>query len=564
MDDLAPTSEMGSDPPPLHNVLAQPPISFFSGMETMFKKMADSINPQQNCSSTIPTVLVSFDPDVPESDISNWCALSEMIIEKRKLEGVDLIIALTHSLKGRAATCLTKIQPNKISWPTIKEMLISNFCKPMMMQDHFDQIIKFRICNKDSPAEAGLRLWQLIERIPDANLPEHVITGFVVSVLSECDDKIRRELNSVVVNDKHQLFRILRGISLKRCNEESVSSEIEHKKIRTSTMFKGSCHFCGRVGHRGFECRDKHRFTNKNISVSHKPEQRKTMTSCYICHDTSPIASNCPKRPVKKEDAPSGSKQVNLCSKAARGTLETSGMKLSFIFDSGSECSLIKQSKSDHLEGYRFHDQILLKGIGVNSIISPLQVRCSLCIQGLPLNVTFHVLPNECTNKEVLLGRDILQNEVSVEINSNSIHFFKPKITNFCTKLNNGLQTIDTDLTGSDKEKLISILNKYSNNFINQLPTTQVTTGELKIQLIDPSKIAHRRPYRLSPLELEIVNNKVKELLDANIIRESSSPFASPTLLVKKKDGSDRLCVDYRELNKNTRSDSYPLPLISD
>ncbi|KAL0852236.1 hypothetical protein ABMA28_000454 [Loxostege sticticalis] len=322
MADPLPTSEVGSDPPPLPNVLAQPPMSFFAGMEAMFKKMAECINSQHNPSSSMPTVLAPFDPDVPESDITNWCALSEMIIEKRKLQGVDLIITLTHSLKGRAAICLTKIQPDKISWPSIKDMLISNFSKPMMMQDHFDQIIKFRLGNKDSPAEAGLRLWQLIERIPDANLPEHVITGFVVSVLSQCEDKIRRELNSVVVNDKHQLFRILRGFSLKRYNDESVSSEIEPKKIRTSTSFRGNCHFCGKLGHRGFECRDKLRFTNKNVSVSHKPEQTKTMTSCYICHDTSHIASNCPKRFTKKEDIASSSKQVNLCSKAARGILE--------------------------------------------------------------------------------------------------------------------------------------------------------------------------------------------------------------------------------------------------
>lgn len=564
MADPLPTSEVGSDPPPLPNVLAQPPMSFFAGMEAMFKKMAECINSQHNPSSSMPTVLAPFDPDVPESDITNWCALSEMIIEKRKLQGVDLIITLTHSLKGRAATCLTKIQPDKISWPSIKDMLISSFSKPMMMQDHFDQIIKFRLGNKDSPAEAGLRLWQLIERIPDANLPEHVITGFVVSVLSQCEDKIRRELNSVVVNDKHQLFRILRGFSLKRYNDESVSSEIEPKKIRTSTSFRGNCHFCGKLGHRGFECRDKLRFTNKNVSVSHKPEQTKTMTSCYICHDTSHIASNCPKRFTKKEDIASSSKQVNLCSKAARGILEAGGMKLSFIFDSGSECSLIKQSKSDCLEGDRFHDQITLNGIGGNSIISSLQIKCSVSIQGLPLDITFYVLPDEYISEEVLLGRDLLQNGVSVKIDSNALHFFKSKTSNFCTKLDNGLPSIDTDLTGSDKERLINILNKYSNNFINQLPTTQVTTGELKIELIDPSKIAHKRPYRLSPSELEIVDKKVKELLDAKIIRESSSPFASPILLVKKKDGSDRMCVDYRDLNRNTRPDSYPLPLISD
>lgn len=98
-------------------------------------------------------------------------------------------------------------------------MLVSKFSKPMTMQDHFDlKFIKFQIDDKETPAEAGMRLWQLIEKVPDANLPENVVTGFAVSTLSQCDVKIRRELNSVVMNDKNQLFRTLRNFSLNRRN----------------------------------------------------------------------------------------------------------------------------------------------------------------------------------------------------------------------------------------------------------------------------------------------------------------------------------------------------------
>jgi len=86
----------------------------------------------------------------------------------------------------------------------------------------------------------------------------------------------------------------------------------------------------------------------------------------------------------------------------------------------------------------------------------------------------------------------------------------------------------------------------------------------MRIRLIDPNKTVQRRPYRLSPEEREIVRERLRELLRCNIIRPSSSPYASPMLLVKKKNGSDRLCIDYRELNSNTVADKYPLPLISD
>lgn len=56
----------------------------------------------------------------------------------------------------------------------------------------------------------------------------------------------------------------------------------------------------------------------------------------------------------------------------------------------------------------------------------------------------------------------------------------------------------------------------------------------------------------------------IKDLLSKNIIRESESPYASPIILVKKKDGTDRMCVDYRALNAITVKDRYPLPLIED
>jgi Reverse transcriptase (RNA-dependent DNA polymerase) len=62
-------------------------------------------------------------------------------------------------------------------------------------------------------------------------------------------------------------------------------------------------------------------------------------------------------------------------------------------------------------------------------------------------------------------------------------------------------------------------------------------------------------------LELEKI---IEELLQTSVIRPSTSPFASPTLLVKKKDGSWRLCVDYQQLNNITVKNKYPIPVIDD
>ena len=71
-------------------------------------------------------------------------------------------------------------------------------------------------------------------------------------------------------------------------------------------------------------------------------------------------------------------------------------------------------------------------------------------------------------------------------------------------------------------------------------------------------------PYRMSPHEKEILRGIVDDLLVNGIIRESTSEYASSVLLVKKKTGDYRMCVDYRRLNAITVKDKYPLPLVAD
>nr|GEW73569.1 retrotransposon protein, putative, Ty3-gypsy subclass [Tanacetum cinerariifolium] len=73
-----------------------------------------------------------------------------------------------------------------------------------------------------------------------------------------------------------------------------------------------------------------------------------------------------------------------------------------------------------------------------------------------------------------------------------------------------------------------------------------------------------RAPYRLAPSEMKELSDQLKELSDKGFIRPSSSPSGAPVLFVKKKDGSFRMCIDYRELNKLTVKNRYPLPRIDD
>ncbi|GKB70697.1 putative reverse transcriptase domain-containing protein [Tanacetum coccineum] len=92
-------------------------------------------------------------------------------------------------------------------------------------------------------------------------------------------------------------------------------------------------------------------------------------------------------------------------------------------------------------------------------------------------------------------------------------------------------------------------------------PVRQV---EFQINLIPGAAPVARAPYRLAPSEMQELSNQLQELADRGFIQPSTSPWGAPVLFVKKKDGSFRMCIDYRELNKLTVKNHYPLPRIDD
>jgi hypothetical protein len=83
---------------------------------------------------------------------------------------------------------------------------------------------------------------------------------------------------------------------------------------------------------------------------------------------------------------------------------------------------------------------------------------------------------------------------------------------------------------------------------------------EHNIEILDGAKPIAKAPYKSSPHEQQIIQKEIHELLQAGLIRPSSSPWAAPVLLIKKPDGSIRYCTDYRGLNAITKRDKYPIP----
>lgn len=121
---------------------------------------------------------------------------------------------------------------------------------------------------------------------------------------------------------------------------------------------------------------------------------------------------------------------------------------------------------------------------------------------------------------------------------------------------------VDSPLPEEWKERITKKLNSVSEVFaLCDLDYGHTTEVKHRIRLSDPSPFK-QRPRPIHPSDYEAVRLHLKELQDANIICASESPFASPIIVVKKKNGDIRLCVDYRKLNRQTIKDAYALPKI--
>ncbi|UYV61052.1 hypothetical protein LAZ67_1003246 [Cordylochernes scorpioides] len=120
---------------------------------------------------------------------------------------------------------------------------------------------------------------------------------------------------------------------------------------------------------------------------------------------------------------------------------------------------------------------------------------------------------------------------------------------------------INENLAYKEKEQLKQVLERYEDLFSSGLGRSNLAKHRIDTEGAKPIK---HKPYRVSAKEREIIKEQIDEMLRDGIIRPSSSPWSFPVILVKKRDGKYRFCVDYRKLNDVTVKDVYPIPRIDE
>ncbi|KAL4011225.1 hypothetical protein IC575_028277 [Cucumis melo] len=260
------------------------------------------------------------------------------------------------------------------------------------------------------------------------------------------------------------------------------------------------------------------------------------------------------------------------------GTLPVLGHYALVLFDSGSSHSFISSAFVLHarLEVEPLHHVLSVSTPSGECMLSKEKVKaCRIEIAGHEIEVTLLVL--DMLDFDVILGMDWLAaNHASIDCSRKEVTFNPPSMASFKFK-GGGSKSLPQVISAIRASKLLSqgtwgilasvvdtrevdvslssepVVRDYPDVFPEELPGLPPHREvEFAIELEPGTVPISKAPYRMAPAELKELKVQLQELLDKGFIRPSVSPWGAPVLFVKKKDGSMRLCIDYRELNKVT------------
>lgn len=289
-------------------------------------------------------------------------------------------------------------------------------------------------------------------------------------------------------------------------------------------------------------------------------------TKCFECGEHGHIASKCAK---KNNELKTACAVVYTPQKKYMKDVTINGQNTAALIDTGSDISLMRADEYARIGSPRSQTtEIRFSGVGSDDIAALVEFQAEITIDGQQYPILIRVVSNTVSRHKLLIRADFLdtvemhvkQGEIKISpIRESICGNDQPEIFQIVVANEKEVNNVDflNIRDANTKRELTSLIEAYN-------PSKTVDADvRMKLVLKDDEPV-NQKARRLSPSERDIVNKQINEWQEQGIVRPSSSDYASPVVLVKKKNGSHRLCIDYRLLNKKIIKDRYPLPLIED
>ncbi|GJR71311.1 putative reverse transcriptase domain-containing protein [Tanacetum coccineum] len=299
------------------------------------------------------------------------------------------------------------------------------------------------------------------------------------------------------------------------------------------------------------------------------------VVTCFECRVQGHYRKDCPK--VKNQNRGNkarvldargkayvlGGGDTNPGSNTITGTFLLNDHHAYMLFDSGADRSFVSNTFSALLD-------IIPSALDVSYAVELADGRtletntmlrgCTLGLLGNPINID--LMPINLDRFDVIIGMDWLAKNHAVIVCDEKIvripYGNEILIVQGEINIKHYIMCKGPEVYG-ERLSTISGVEVFPEDLPGLPPIRQV---EFQIDLVPGAALVARAPYRLAPSEMEELSTQLQELSDKGFIRPSSSTWGAPILFVKKKEGSFRMCIDYRELNKLTVKNRYPLSRI--
>ncbi|GBO21406.1 Retrovirus-related Pol polyprotein from transposon 297 [Araneus ventricosus] len=494
--------------------------------------------------SDIESAISKFNAKSHEN-IANWLDHFENISQLFSLSDLQKFIFAKKSLGGTAAL-FVRTEPQINSWQKLKQALIDEFSFEINSAHLHELLSKRKMRDSESAPEYFLKMKELCSsgKIEDAALMYYVIKGINdrqenKAILYGCKNlfefKEKLKVYEVIKSDyakskggfdktkarydSNPRFNSFDKLKPKQVHDDRFNSKNESaNKVKSSGGFERMKYnnFESRKSKFCFNCGDP---THISRFCVHKDKGFK----CFECGAFGHKASECDNTNSKPEVATLEVKfKPKLDNKV---TIED--ISVNSLIDTGSQATLLRKSVFDKLNICKLYPlNLSLSGFG-KCKVNPLgYFKGNIKIDDFKCNADIYVVENNLMSYDVIVGMNVLMQGETV-INEDGIVI---------------------------KEKFQRIEEVDS---LSVLPI-DVTPNEVELN-IGPDV-----PNIFKDKRKKIVQTQVAEWLEQGIVEPCSSEYSSPVVIVQKKDGTPRVCIDYRKLNKVVVKDRFPLPLIED